>query len=248
MNTIEEIASLIKKSKRIVVITGAGISTASNIPDIRGKSGVANNSDLTKKYGYSYETIVSHSFFMSHPDLFYNYYKNEMVYRNAKPNKAHLFLKKLENDHDVSIITQNIDGLHTLACSTKVIEFHGSVLHYHCQNCHQEYDLDYIYSFLNAPHCKKCGGLIKPDVVLFEEGIETSNIINSIKALHNADLLLVIGSSLNVYPAAGLIYEFKGSHTILINKDVTPLDGYFKIVVHDDIIKVINQLENVTSF
>ncbi len=248
MNIIEEIAQLIKNSPKIVVISGAGISTASNIPDIRGEKGAANNPDLKKKYGYSYETIVSHSFFMSHPDLFYDYYKNEMVYRNAKPNKAHLFLKKLEDNHEVTIITQNIDGLHTLAGSRNVIEFHGSVQSYHCLNCHQKYDLDYIYSFKEAPHCKKCKGLVKPDVILFEEGIETSNIIDSLQALHNADLLLVIGSSLNVYPAAGLIYEFKGRDTILINKDITPLDSYFKIVVHDDIIKVIENLENVASF
>ncbi len=247
MNQIEEIDKLIKESRKIVVLTGAGISTASNIPDIRGKNGAANNLELKKKYGYSYETIVSHSFFMAKPDLFYSYYKNEMVYRNAKPNKAHLFLKKLEIDHQVTIITQNIDGLHSLAGSTNVIEFHGSVQKYHCLNCHKQFNLDYIFRFKDAPYCDVCHGLIKPDVVLFEEGIDEQNIIDSLNALHNGDLLIVIGSSLNVYPAAGLIYEFASRNTILINKDETPLDGYFKIVVHDDIIKVIEKLDHGSS-
>lgn len=170
-----------------------------------------------------------------------------MVYRNAKPNKAHLFLKNLEKDHQVTIITQNIDGLHFLAGSKNVIEFHGSVRNYHCLNCFKQFDLDYIYRFKDAPKCDECAGLVKPDVVLFEEGIDEKNISDSLNALHDADLLIVIGSSLNVYPAAGLIYECTTRNTILINKEVTPLDGYFKIVIHDDIIKVIEKLEHVSS-
>ena len=248
MKKIEEIKNLIKNSHKIVILTGAGISTASNIPDIRGKDGAMNNISLQRKYGYSYESIVSHSFFMSHPDIFFAYYKNEMVYKNAKPNIAHLYLKELEKDHKVTIITQNIDGLHSLAGSKRVIEFHGSVQRNYCLNCHKYFALDYLYKFKGIPHCDECKGIIKPDVILFEEGIDENNIYNSLKALHEADLLLVIGSSLNVYPAAGLIYEFKGSSSILINKDNTPLDDYFKIVVHDDIIKVIEKIKNGPSF
>lgn len=241
---IDDIKSLIKSSKRIVVITGAGISTPSGIPDIRSSSGAMNNKDLIKKYKYDYETIVSHSFSMSHPKEFYEYYKNEMIFKNAKPNIAHKFLKELEKDHQVTIITQNIDGLHIEAGSTDVVEFHGSILRNTCLKCGQQYPLKTILDSDPLPICPKCGGLIKPDVVLFEEGIDNEAVTHSLEMLQKADLLLVIGSSLAVYPAAGLIRYFNGSNSIIINKDATNLDYLFKIVVHDDIINVIKELNH----
>ncbi len=242
MEQIEQIKNVLNNSKNIVVITGAGISTPSGIPDIRSNNGAMNDVNLLKKYKYSYETIVSHDFFFSHTKEFYRYYKEVMVHKDAKPNKAHYYLKELEKNHNVTIITQNIDGLHTLAGSSKVIEFHGSVYKNHCLNCHEEYPLSYILESNDVPRCNKCHGLIKPDVVLFNESIDENDIYASLEALHNADTLLVIGSSLNVYPASALIYEFKGEHTILINKDETPLDNFFNFLIHDDIIKVINEL------
>lgn len=247
MSQIEEIANLIKNSKNIAVITGAGISTPSGIPDIRGKDGAMNNKSLKEKYGYDYETIVSHSFFVSRPKEFYRYYKEQMVYKNAAPNLAHKFLKNLEDSHNVTIITQNIDGLHHLAGSSDVVEFHGSVERNTCTKCGKHFSLEYVMSHEGVPLCDECGALIKPDVVLFEEGIDYDAITHSVKKVQEADLLLVIGSSLNVYPAAGLIHYFRGANSILINKDKTPLDNFFKIAVHDDIIKIIKELDNVTS-
>ena len=247
MDKIEEIASLIKNSKNIVVLVGAGLSTASNIGDIRSKEAKIRSILLKKKYGYTYEEIVSYSFFIAHPDIFYEYYKNEMVFKDAKPNIAHYFLKQLEKNHHLTLITQNIDGLEKKAGIKCVIDFHGNTQEYYCQNCHKQFDLDYILSFKGIPKCDECNSIIKPNVVLFEEGIDYKKMEQSLKAIKEADLLLVIGSSLNVYPAAGLIYEFKKSNSILINKEITPLDSLFKIVVHDDIIKVVKKLSYGTS-
>ncbi len=242
MSKIEELQELINKANHIVVITGAGISTASGIPDIRSANGAANNKDLIKKYKYGYETIVSHSFFMSHTDEFFRYYKDVMIFKNAKPNIAHLYLAKLEQRKDLTIITQNIDGLHTVAGSKNVIEFHGSTQRNTCMDCGEKYSLDYVLSHEGTPHCEKCGGIIKPDVVLFEEGIDYQAIHDSVKATERADLLIVIGSSLVVYPAAGIPNYFHGDKIVIINRDPTPLDGYAKIVIHDDIKKVFEQL------
>ena len=243
MEEIKLAKKLIDEARYIVVISGAGISTPSGIPDIRSENGAANNKDLIKKYKYGYETIVSHTFFMNKTEEFYEYYKNEMVFKGASPNKAHLFLKELEKNHKVTIITQNIDGLHIKAGSSDVIEFHGSVLRNYCMHCNKAFDLDYVMSHKGVPHCDSCGGIIKPDVVLFEEGIDEDAINRSLIALAKADLLLVIGSSLNVYPAAGLIQYFRGPKSILINRDTTPLDYMFDVVLHDDIIKVIKAFE-----
>ncbi len=243
MNNVEEIKKIIQNAKNIVVITGAGISTPSGIPDIRSKNGAMNNKDLIKRYKYKYETIVSHSFFFEHTEDFYKYYKEQMIHGQAKPNEAHLFLKELENNHHVTIITQNIDGLHSLAGSIDVVEFHGSVNRNTCLNCGEKYSLRDIIAMPGVPHCPHCGGIIKPDVVLFEEGIDYESITRSLNAMEHADLLLVIGSSLMVYPAADLISYFHGNNSVLINRDITNCDSFFKIVVHDDIIKVIKELE-----
>lgn len=242
MDKIFELQKLIDDAKHIVVITGAGISTASGIPDIRSANGAANNKDLIKKYKYGYETIVSHTFFMKRPEEFYAYYKEQMIFKDAKPNIAHKYLAKLEQRKDVTIITQNIDGLHTVAGSKNVIEFHGSTQRNTCMNCGEKYSLDYVLSHKGVPHCEKCGGIIKPDVVLFEEGIDYQAIHESVAATERADLLIVIGSSLVVYPAAGIPNYFHGDNIVIINRDPTPLDSYAKIVIHDDIKEVFNKL------
>ena len=244
MSKIEEAKKLIDEAKYIVVITGAGISTPSGIPDIRSANGAANNKDLIKKYKYGYETIVSHSFFMSNTEEFYRYYKEQMIFKNATPNIAHKFLASLESSHKVTVITQNIDGLHIKAGSSDVVEFHGSVLRNRCLECGKSFSLDYVMNNGLVPHCDSCGGVIKPDVVLFEEGIDEFAISHSLYALSKADLLIVVGSSLNVYPAAGLIRYFNGTNSILINKDPTPMDYLFKIIINDDIINVIKGLSN----
>ena len=242
MSQIEQLQKLIDDAKHIVVITGAGISTASGIPDIRSENGAANNKDLLKKYKYGYETVVSHSFFMNHTEEFYRYYKEQMIFKNAKPNIAHEYLAKLEQRKDITIITQNIDGLHTVAGSRNVIEFHGSTQRNTCMDCGEKYSLEYVMSHEGVPHCERCGGIIKPDVVLFEEGIDYQAIHDSVKATEHADLLIVIGSSLVVYPAAGIPNYFNGNNIVIINRDPTPLDRYAKIVIRDDIKKVFENL------
>lgn len=242
MNQIEELQKLIDDAKNIVVLTGAGISTASGIPDIRSANGAANNKDLIKKYKYDYETIVSHTFFMRHTDEFYRYYKEQMIFKNAEPNIAHKYLANLEKRKNVMIITQNIDGLHTVAGSKNVVEFHGSTQRNTCMNCGEHFSLDYVMSQDGIPHCDRCGGIVKPDVVLFEEGIDYQAISDSVNATEHADLLIVIGSSLVVYPAAGIPNYFHGNNIVIINKDPTPLDAYAKIVIHDDIKEVFSKL------
>ena len=242
MNQIEQLQKLIDEAKSIVVLTGAGISTASGIPDIRSANGVANNKDLIKKYKYDYETIVSHTFFMRHTDEFYRYYKEQMVFKNVQPNIAHKYLANLEKRKNVMIITQNIDGLHTVAGSKNVVEFHGSTQRNTCMSCGEHFSLDYVMSQNGVPHCDKCGGIIKPDVVLFEEGIDYQAIHDSVNATEHADLLIVVGSSLVVYPAAGIPNYFHGSNIVIINKDPTPLDAYAKIVIHNDIKEVFSKL------
>ena len=242
MSDIEQLQKLIDQANHIVVITGAGISTASGIPDIRSANGAANNKDLLKKYKYSYEEIVSHSFFMANPEKFYEYYKEQMIFKNAKPNVAHKYLALLEKRKDLTIITQNIDGLHFVAGSKNVIEFHGSVQRNTCMVCGEHYSLDYVMSHDGVPHCEKCGGIIKPDVVLFEEGIDYQAISDSVRATEHADLLIVIGSSMVVYPAAGIPNYFRGNNIVIINRDPTPLDRYAKIVIHDDIKSVFEKL------
>lgn len=239
---IKQLQKLIDDAKNIVVVTGAGISTASGIPDIRSKDGAANNKDLIKKYKYDYETIVSHSFFMYHTEEFYRYYKEQMIFKNAKPNVAHEYLAKLEKRKNVMIITQNIDGLHTVAGSKNVVEFHGSTQRNTCMDCGEKYTLEQIMAQDGVPHCTKCGGIIKPDVVLFEEGIDPLAIHDSVHATENADLLIVVGSSLVVYPAAGILNYFRGNNLVIINRDPTPYDAYAKIVIHDDIREVFKNL------
>lgn len=242
MSQIEEFQKLIDDAQHIVVITGAGISTASGIPDIRSANGAANNKDLLRRYKHSYEEIVSHSFFMAHTDEFYRYYKEQMIFKNAKPNIAHKYLAELEKRKDLTIITQNIDGLHFVAGSRNVVEFHGSVQRNTCMNCGEHYSLEDVMSQDGVPHCPRCEGIIKPDVVLFEEGIDYTAISESVHATERADLLIIIGSSMVVYPAAGIPNYFHGNNIVIVNRDPTPLDSYAKIVIHDDIKTVFEKL------
>lgn len=235
MDDIQKLNELIQESQHIVVLTGAGISTASGIKDIRSKDGAANDKSLLEKYHYSYESIVSSTFFYAHPETFYKYYKEVMVHQEAQPNIAHLYLANLSKKKDVTIITQNIDGLHRLAHSNKVIEVHGTIYSYHCVKCHHQYKLSDILSQKGVPYCPLCGGIIKPDVVLFEEPLDELAMEASIEAMEKADLLIVIGSSLVVYPAAALPYYFRGKNIAIINREATPLDNRANIVIHDDI-------------
>ncbi len=240
---IASLQSMIDSSRHIVVLSGAGISTASGIPDIRSATGAMNNKDLLKKYKYSYETIVSHSFFLTHTEEFFNYYRHEMVHRDAKPNIAHLYLHNLEERKRVTIITQNIDGLHALAGSSDVIELHGSIQRNYCVNCGKAYSLDRIMSSENIPICQACGGVIKPDVVLFDESLDEEALNQAVIEIQDADLLLIIGSSLLVYPAASLPYYFKGNNIAIVNQTSTPLDRYAKLVIHEDILNVFSNLK-----
>jgi len=238
---------LIQKSKRVVFFGGAGVSTESGIPDFRSEDGLYS---AKTKYGHSPEEILSRSFFMNHTEIFYDYYKNNMLYPDVRPNKAHYALAKLEEQGKLkAVVTQNIDGLHQMAGSKKVFELHGSVLRNHCMRCHASYDIDYILNPENCkngdnpdscvPKCIRCGGIIKPDVVLYGEPLDQEVMGGAIEAIANADLLIVGGTSLVVYPAAGLINYFNGDNLVLINKSETLYDNRANLVIHDSIGEVL---------
>lgn len=230
----------IKESKNIVFFGGAGVSTESNIPDFRSDNGL-----YKKQYRFPAEVMLSHSFYESNPKEFFEFYFNQMIYKDAKPNKAHLALARLEKQGKLkAVITQNIDGLHQAAGSKTVYELHGSVLRNTCTGCQEKYTLDqmFVYRDKNGiPRCPKCNHIIKPDVVLYEEGLDESTMINAVQAIKQADLLIVGGTSLVVYPAAGLIRYFQGKHLVLINKDKTSMDDMADLVIHDSIGKVLSE-------
>ena len=233
MNKIEKLKEIIDDSQRIVFFTGAGISVPSGIPDFRSANGLYNTN-------LSAEEILSHTYFMHHPKEFYDFYFKNMVYLDAKPNKAHEWIKTLANEKDVAVVTQNIDGLHGL---NKVYELHGSIHRNTCLKCHQKYNLKEImdsYQTHNKeiPLCT-CGGVIKPDVVLYEEGLDDHTVYNAVNAIANADTLIIIGTSLNVYPAASFITYFSGKHIVVINKDDN--NARAELVINDDIVHVVNE-------
>lgn len=240
MNEFEIFKSMINHSRNIVFFTGAGISVPSGIPDFRSADGLYNQKS---KYTYSPEEIVSHTYYMNHKEDFYEFYKTKMVYPTAKPNLAHKYIASLENNKHVTVITQNIDGLHQEAGSSNVIELHGSVKRNYCEKCHAFYDDKFIMAQAGVPKCPKCGGDIKPDVVLYEESLDEENINNAIQAIMKADTLVVIGTSLVVYPAAGFIRYFKGNALICINKTKTSYDSMCDLVINDDIINVIKNID-----
>lgn len=225
---------IIRDSESIVFFGGAGVSTESGIPDFRSESGLYY---AKQKYGYSPEEMLSHTFFMAKTELFYEYYRNNMVYLEAKPNQAHITLARLEAQGKLNaIITQNIDGLHTIGGSQVVYELHGSVRRNTCMKCQTKYDIEYVMNAKTTiPRCEKCDGIIKPDVVLYEEGLDEETVEASINAIGNADTLIVGGTSLMVYPAAGLLNYFKGKEIVLINKSETGYDHRATLVINDSI-------------
>lgn len=236
----KRLKEIIDDSQRIVFFGGAGVSTESNIPDFRSESGLYN---AVQQYGQSPETMLSHTFFMHNMETFFDYYKKNLIYLDAKPNKAHYALAKLEEEGKLTaVVTQNIDGLHQLAGSKKVFQLHGSVARNYCMKCGTFHDLDYIMDEANCenkvPRCKKCGGVVKPDVVLYEESLDSDCIEGAVNAIAQADTLIIGGTSLAVYPAAGFINYFRGKHLVVINKTPTAQDKNADLVINDAIGKV----------
>ncbi|MCL2424952.1 MAG: NAD-dependent protein deacylase [Oscillospiraceae bacterium] len=240
MNTeINDLAKILQNSNNIVFFGGAGVSTESGIPDFRSADGLYNSS-----YSYPPETMLSRSFFDTHTEEFYRFYKDKMLHPNAKPNKAHLALAELEKQNKLkAVITQNVDGLHTSAGSVNVLELHGSILRNYCMLCNEAYPLDKIILSLGIPQCL-CGGIIKPDVVLYEEGLDQSVMKKAVRAITTAEVLIVGGTSLNVYPAAGMINYFSGENLILINKSKTAYDKYADIIINENIGKALFEAVN----
>lgn len=233
----DELKKAIAESGSIVFFGGAGVSTESGIPDFRSVDGLYN-----QKYKYPPETILSHSFFMRKTGEFYDFYREKMLCLGVKPNKAHIALARLEEGGKLkAVITQNIDGLHQAAGSKAVYELHGSVHRNYCMSCHKFYSAEYIAESKGVPKCS-CGGIIKPDVVLYEEGLDEKTLDESVRAIAESDMLIIGGTSLNVYPAAGLIRYFGGKHLVLINKSETPADRQCGIVIHDSIGKVLSSI------
>ncbi len=231
-----ELKEIILQSSNIVFFGGAGVSTESNIPDFRSEEGLYR---AKNKYGYSPEQMLSHSFYKKHTNLFFKYYKENMIFANAQPNDAHISLAKLEKEGRLkAVVTQNIDGLHQKAGSVKVHELHGSVHRNYCERCGKFYDMGYISNADNCeedvPHCT-CGAVIKPDVVLYEEPLNENTLRAAISAISKADTLIVGGTSLLVYPAAQLIDFFQGKTLVLINKTATPYDSRANLLIYDSI-------------
>lgn len=238
----ESLQNIIDRSKNIVFFGGAGVSTESGIPDFRSVDGLYN-----QKYKFPPETILGHDFFMAQTDEFYKFYRDKMLCLDAKPNKAHLKLAELEKAGKLkAVVTQNIDGLHQAAGSKRVYELHGSVLRNYCMKCGKFFDVNAVANSTGIPKCDKdgCGGILKPDVVLYQEGLDDSIVNGAVNAIANADLLIVGGTSLNVYPAAGLIrYRNKDCFLMLINKSETPVDSLADMVIHDSIGEVLGAVE-----
>lgn len=231
--SIAKLKEIIEGSSNIVFFGGAGVSTESNIPDFRSANGLY--SERIKDY-ISPEDILSHSFFVNRTKEFYEFYKEKMVYRDAKPNDAHLALAELERIGKLkAIITQNIDGLHQKAGNDKVLELHGSIHRNHCMKCNKAFSLDLIIESKDVPKCDICGDIIKPDVVLYEESLDLNVLNEAISFIQHAEVLIVGGTSLTVYPAAGLIRYYKGNNLILINKSVTQYDNRANLIIYDKI-------------
>ena len=238
----EDLRKIIEDSGNIVFFGGAGVSTESGIPDFRSEQGIYKTQT---EYGLSPEEILSATFFRRKPEIFYDYYKKNLLFMSAEPNKAHLALARLEARGKLTaVVTQNIDGLHQKAGNKNVIEVHGSVIRNNCMSCSMFYDIGYVMEPENCknniPYCKKCGGMVKPDVVLYQEQLDSNVISAAISAVSNADTLIVGGTSLVVYPAAGFVNYFKGKNMVLINKSVTDYDGRADLVIHDSIGQVLD--------
>ena len=226
MKELDQLKAWIAESSNIVFFGGAGVSTESGIPDFRSVDGLYN-----QKYDYPPETIISHSFYKRNPEEFYRFYKSRMIFREARPNAAHRALARLEEAGKLkAVITQNIDGLHQAAGSREVLELHGSVHRNYCTRCGEFYSLDAVMAQEGVPRCR-CGGIIKPDVVLYEEGLDQKTMEKAVYYISHADVLIIGGTSLTVYPAAGLIHYYHGNKLVLVNKSVTPMDSQADLVV-----------------
>lgn len=242
---ISELKKLVENSSRIVFFGGAGVSTESGIPDFRSTDGLYN-----QQWDFPPETILSATFFHTNPQEFYRFYREKILLQNRNeeimPNDAHKKLAELEQSGKlIGIVTQNIDGLHQKAGNRKVFELHGSILRNYCTKCHKFFDADYIKSHADKkgiPCCDKCGSMIKPDVVLYEEGLDDNTVDGALSAISSADLMIIGGTSLTVYPAAGFIRYFKGNKIVLINRDPTANDDVADLIIHDSIAKVLSQI------
>lgn len=240
MDKIAKLIEIIRKSNNTVFFGGAGVSTASGIPDFRSSNGL-----YSKKLNrnFSPEQAVSHTFFVRYPEEFFDFYKKNLIYPQARPNACHTVLAKLEDMGKVqAVVTQNIDGLHQAAGSKKVFELHGSVHRNYCTGCHKFYDADYILAAEGIPTCGVCGKTVKPDVVLYEEGLDDKVLSGAVKAIAEAEVLIIGGTSLVVYPAAGLINYFEGNSLVLINKSETSADARADLVINDDIADVMEKV------
>lgn len=227
---IQQFKQMVNESNNIVFFGGAGVSTESGIPDFRSKDGLYH-----QQYDYPPEEILSHTFFINHTDAFYKFYKDKMNSLKYKPNITHMKLAELEKKGKLkAVVTQNIDGLHQKAGSKNVYELHGSVLKNHCMKCHKFYDAEYVFNSTGIPKCT-CGGTIKPDVVLYEEGLDEETVEKAILAILNADLMIVAGTSLTVQPASSLLNYYKGHKLVLINRDKTPYDDRADLVIHESL-------------
>lgn len=235
----ETLQKWLDESKRAVFFGGAGVSTESGIPDFRSVDGLYHQS-----YDYPPETIISHSFFLQAPEEFYRFYKEKMLYLDARPNAAHRKLAELEAAGKLAaVVTQNIDGLHQAAGSRRVYELHGSVHRNYCMKCHKYFDAGYVKTAAGVPKCDVCGGMVKPDVVLYEESLDGPTIEGAVEAIAAADLLIVGGTSLAVYPAAGLINYYRGDRLVLINKTPTPYDSRANLLLAGKIGEIFSQIE-----
>ena len=236
-DSISALQDIVSASSRMVFFGGAGVSTESGIPDFRSADGLYN-----QLHSVPPEVLISHTYYKQHPEEFFDFYKSKMLVTGAKPNKAHRWLAEAESKGRlIAVVTQNIDGLHQAAGSKKVYELHGSVHRNYCEKCGKFYSGDYVKKAPGVPRCE-CGGIIKPDVVLYEEGLDDATVRGAISAIRQADTLIVAGTSLTVYPAAGYLNYFRGGHLVLINRDPTPADDIADLVIHDKVGEVLSQI------
>ena len=237
MTNVEQLRQWIRESKSAAFFGGAGVSTESGIPDFRSVDGL-----YSQKFDYPPEQIISHSFYLRKPEYFFRFYREKMLPLGFEPNVTHKVLARLEQEgHLAAVVTQNIDGLHQKAGSRNVFELHGSVLRNYCVKCHKFYPAETVRDARGVPLCD-CGGIIKPDVVLYEEALDDSTVAGAVSAIRHADLLIVGGTSLTVYPAAGLLQYYRGHRLVLINRDATPYDDYADLVFHESLGKIFSQL------
>ncbi len=236
---VKELQDIIDHARHVVFFTGAGVSTDSGIPDFRSQDGLYN-----QEYKYPPEEIISHHFFMNDPEEFYRFYKNKMLCLDAEPNYVHKYIAQLEKrGKSLGVVTQNIDGLHQKAGSKRVYELHGSIMRNYCEECGKYYPAEFIRNCDGVPKCEVCGSMIKPDVVLYEEGLSDAVLRGAIAAIQSADVLIVLGTSLIVYPAASLLRFFGGKHLVLINRSITPYDREADLLIQDSFANVFPYLK-----